>query len=292
MKIKIIIAAISIIKSFVNCQNTSPYTKLEWSDEFNQNQLNTDEWEQVTGFMGYNNELQTYTDSNTYVKDGKLNIVAKKESKDGAQYTSARLYGRKGFKYGRIESSIKLPKGAGLWPAFWLLPRDSPYGEWPACGEIDIVESTDNMDYITGTLHYGNEDKHDMTYNSIYNRDFSDDFHVFAVEWEENEIKWYVDDELYSTKTSESWWNNFANSAPMDTEFSIILNLAVGGDMTKAPVDDNMTSATMEVEYVRVYSKEASPDLAIEPVSEPSNRELYVPKPKITATKKNPSRFL
>ena len=237
----------------------SAYTKLLWSDEFSDSSLNLNEWEQTTGFLKYNNEVQTYTDHNTYIKDGMLNIVAKKENEDGAQYTSARLWGKKGFKYGRVESRIKLPKGNGLWPAFWLLPRNSPYGKWPACGEIDILESSDSMNYVDATLHYGTEDKHDQTAaKSQILPDFSADFHVYAVEWEETEIRTYIDETLISTKTKNDWWSANGGNAPFDTEYSVILNLATGGDYPDFPIDDSIFPQTMQVDYVRVYVDEKS----------------------------------
>lgn len=236
------------------------YTKLFWSEEFNDNTLNTNEWERIIGYLHYNGELQTYTDRNDYIKDGNLNIVAKQEYENNSRYTSTRITSKTGFKYGRIEARVKLPKGNGLWPAFWLIPNNSPYGQWPSSGEIDIMETSDNMNFMDATIHFGNDKVHGMTggRTEMYG-DFSTDFHTYAIEWEEKEIRWYIDSTLFCTKTSDTWWNNFGGTAPFDTDFHIVINLAVGGAYPNYQVDDSSFPHTLQVDYVRVYKDDSTP---------------------------------
>ncbi len=219
MKYILIIFSILNLINIIKCD----YTNLIWSDEFNGDSLNTNDWDYALGYLKYNNELQSYTNRNSYVKNGNLNIVAKKEDDSGARYTSTRIRLKRGFKYGRFEARVKAPKGNGLWPAVWLLPTNSEYGDWPTSGEMDIMEMRDDTDFNDATMHYGNAQKHDMgnCRTQMYN-DFSTDFHTYAIEWEPSEIRWYIDNQLYCTKNS--WWNDHAYPAPFNQEFSFIIN--------------------------------------------------------------------
>jgi beta-glucanase (GH16 family) len=160
--------------------------------------------------------------------------------------------------YGRFEAKIKLPKGQGIWPAFWLLGANSKSEGWPKCGEIDIMENLgQEPSKIHGSMHGpGYSGAHPLTSSYVLpgTRTFADDFHVFAVEWEPNVVRFYVDDVLYETQTPD-------NLPPgtrwvYDHPFYIILNLAVGGNWPKDPDDTTVSPAAMLVDYVRVYTKD------------------------------------
>ena len=190
---------------------------------------------------------------------GNLLIEARKEM-SGGEWTSGRMNTKGAFSqaYGRFEARIKVPKGQGIWPAFWLLGANSKSEGWPACGEIDIMEILGNeSSTVHGSMHGpGYSGAHPLTSSYILpgTRNFADDFHVFAVEWEPNVVRFYVDDVLYETQTPD-------NLPPgkrwvYDHPFYIILNLAVGGNWPKDPDNTTLSPATMLVDYVRVYTKE------------------------------------
>lgn len=230
---------------------------LVWADEFNGTSLDGTKWTAETGGGGWgNSELQYYKAANATVSAGTLKITAKKERVQANNYTSARIktYLKGDWTYGRFEARIKLPKGAGLWPAFWMMPTDSYYGTWPKSGEMDISELIGSKPTNSfGTLHYGTSstDHQYKTANFYLNAGtYADAFHTFAIEWQAGIIKWFVDDNLYQTLTpadiSPYAW-------PFDKRFYIILNLAVGGTLG-GTVDNTIFPATMEVDYVRVYS--------------------------------------
>lgn len=233
---------------------------LVWHDEFSGHVLDTTAWTyEVNGDGGGNNELQFYTEfrTNSWVKNGFFNMKAIEEGFKGMTYTSARVITRhkKDFKYGRFDIRAKTPTQQGVWPAIWMLPTNEEYGGWPQSGEIDIMESVGHHEKtVHGTLHYGPrwpDNKH--TGNKIeLDNDLETEFHVYSVEWEDGEIRWYVDDVLFSTKTKEDLapypW-------PFDKEFFIILNLAIGGDWPGAPDESTNFPKYMFVDYVRVYEK-------------------------------------
>src|SRR6056297_340550 len=264
---------------------------LVWSDEFDDAQLDPETWFFESGdganFVGDggitglpsgwgNNELQWYLPDNAQLEDGVLKITARRETVDDFGYTSARITTRDrfAFKYGRIEASIKLPAGQGLWPAFWMLSEDSPYGSWAATGEIDIVEAA-NLDgqpgpggvgggnKIFGTIHYGGEFPANQSSSVDYtpSEDVTGGFNTYALEWDEFEIRWYFNGVLYAVQNS--WFSTAAPyPAPFDQPFHILLNLAVGGDLPGAPTGATPFPATMEVDWVRVYSGE---EVEVEP---------------------------
>lgn len=231
---------------------------LVWFDEFDTEGVpSTAKWNYDSGGGGWgNNELQTYTNTrtNSWVENGRLYIKAVKTN---GSWTSARLITRdKGdWLYGRIEVKAKLPSGKGTWPAIWMLPTDWEYGGWPQSGEIDIME---HVGYDPGVVH---GTIHTEAYNhsigtqkggSTTVTNAMSTFHVYAIEWTAETIKWYVDDELYFTfknehKTYREW--------PFDQRFHLLLNIAIGGDWGGAQgIDPKLAEATMEIDYVRIYS--------------------------------------
>ncbi|WPX08917.1 carbohydrate binding domain-containing protein [Anaerocellum danielii] len=246
-----------------------PTWQLVWEDDFNGSSIDTTKWNFTIGAGGYgNNELQYYSDrpENARVENGKLIIEARKEDYQGSPYTSAKLttQGKFAFTYGRVEVKAKLPEGQGVWPAIWMMPEDlNIYGGWPACGEIDIMELLgQEPNKVYGTIHYGNPHTyHGGNYTLPDGKKFSDDFHIFALEWEPGEIRWYVDDVLYY-KTSD-WFSRSSNEAfdytypaPFDREFYLILNVAVGGNWPGYPPENaDYFPQRMEVDYVKVYKR-------------------------------------
>src|SRR6266513_697425 len=182
-----------------------PKWQLVWKDEFDGDALDASKWEVIiNGRGGGNGELQYYLKENLRVSDGMLLIEARKEKHTGPDgtrdYTSARIRTKnKGdWKLGRVEVRAKLPKGKGIWPAIWMMPTDNRYGNWPNSGEIDIVELIGSEpNQVHGTLHYGDRDKRQLEKGQSYKLEkgtFADHFHLFRLDWEENCMRWYVDE--------------------------------------------------------------------------------------------------
>jgi beta-glucanase (GH16 family) len=240
---------------------------LVWSDEFsaaNGSLPDSFKWVMETGGGGWgNNELESYTNRarNAHVRKGNLVITAIKETYKGAdgitrQYTSARLktLGLFEQKYGRFEARIKIPRGQGIWPAFWMLGNNIGTVDWPDCGEIDIMENIGKEpDKVHGTIHgpgYSGENGLGGTY-TLPSGKFADDFHIFAVEWEPLAIRFYVDSHLYETRTpaavpaGKTW--------VFDHPFFILLNVAVGGGWPGNPDRTTVFPQRMLVDYVKVY---------------------------------------
>lgn len=244
----------------------SGFKKLVWADEFNYKGLpDTAKWgyDKADGcpdVCGWgNNELQYYTwnrKENAHVQNGKLVIQARKEIFNGKNYTSARLVSKnKGdWKYGRIEVKAKLPRGKGIWPAIWMLPTNWEYGGWPHSGEIDIMENVGYMpDSVFGSVHTGafNHIQGTQKTKGVLRKDLSRSFHVYAIEWTDNAIHFFVDDEQYlvfkNTGVNAEEW-------PFDKSFHLLLNIAVGGNWGgKFGIDENIFPQKMVVDYVRVY---------------------------------------
>jgi beta-glucanase (GH16 family) len=234
--------------------------KLVWSDDFDGasgSAVDGSKWTYDSGPNWYNGELQDYTTGTTNASldgNGNLVIEARKEAREGRQYTSARLKteGKKTFTYGRFEGRMKLPYGQGMWPAYWLLGGNS----WPNTGEIDIMENLGREPSIAhGTMHgpgYSGSAGPTASYTLPGGAAFSDDFHIFAIEWEANAIRWYVDDTLYSTKTPADIGGN---TWVFDHGFFFILNLAVGGDWPGDPDDSTVFPQRMVIDYVHVCQK-------------------------------------
>jgi beta-glucanase (GH16 family) len=230
-----------------------------WSDEFNGTTLDLQKWEPQIGGGGWgNNELQYYTarPENIEMSGTSLKIIARAENYGGEIYTSARLRTKNlaDFTFGKFEAEMKLPAGAGLWPAYWMLPSETFYGIWPAGGEIDFMEYLgQNTATCYHTVHAGMPLTSSSTTYNLASGSFSSTFHIFSAEWEPNVIRFYVDGILVSTKTP-------SNIAPpaiwrFDRIFHQILNLAVGGNWPGTPPPATQFPAEVEVKYVRVFQK-------------------------------------
>ena len=286
--------------------------QLIWQDEFNTANLDLKKWsfeQNCSG--GGNNEQQCYTNrsQNLSIENGILNITARRgvysgpaKSDDADDYltggerelpfTSARIRskGKGDWLYGRFEIRAKLPSGQGAWPAIWMLSTDSPYDWWAASGEIDIMEavnlkaSSDESGELTkqpesrihGTLHYGRrwpDNEHTGSGFKLPRGEHpSDAFYTYAIEWQKDEIRWYVDDYHYATQKSSGWysqnkqetgWTTNPENAPFNHPFHILLNLAVGGNwpsnVNEKGIDASAFPQTLAIDYVRVYQCELDP---------------------------------
>lgn len=240
--------------------------KLVWSDEFDvPGTPDSTKWSYDLGDgcpdnCGWgNNELEYYTNAsaNVRVEDGQLLIIARQDSIGGKPYSSTRMVSKmKGdWLYGRIEVKAKLPRGKGTWPAIWMLSTDWKYGGWPESEEIDIMEHVGyDPGKIHGTLHSGkyNHLKGTQQEGTIMIPDCQDAFHVYAIDWKENQIRFYVDDQLYHTVDRNP--QDDSMGWPFDQRFHLIMNLAVGGNWGGAQgVDENIWPQEMVVDYVRVF---------------------------------------
>ncbi|MGV2986170.1 family 16 glycosylhydrolase [Vibrio sp. E150_011] len=279
-----------------------PVWTMIWNDEFQGDEIDKSKWSHEENcWGGGNNEQQCYTKRsvNSFVDNGVLHIVAKEGSFTGANnntgdmrskatlpFTSARLrtLNKGDWKYGRFEIRAMLPHGQGTWPAIWMLPTDQKYGTWAASGEIDIMEAvnlqvqTDIEDApkgelesrVYGTLHYGRQWPENVSSGTDYhlpdNINPADGFHTYAVEWEEGEIRWYVDNHHFATQRKEGWYSQYKKngtlmtadeSAPFNERFHLLLNLAVGGSWSanrnEGGIDSDIFPQTLAVDYVRVF---------------------------------------
>jgi beta-glucanase (GH16 family) len=252
----------------------TPSWKLVWSDEFNGangSAVDSYKWVSETGGGGWgNNELEYYTGrlDNAFQQDGNLVIKVVREKYTGGDgvtrdYTSARLktLGKFSQVYGRFEARIKIPRGQGIWPAFWMLGDDIEKPGWPTCGEIDIMENIGKEPMLVhGTIHgpeYSGEHGIGAPFALPTGQPFADDFHLYAVEWEPNAIRFYVDDHLYATRTPA----DLPKGAKWvyDHPFFLLLNVAVGGGWPGNPDATTVLPQTMLVDYVRVYERASSP---------------------------------
>jgi beta-glucanase (GH16 family) len=239
--------------------------KMVWHDEFDGPVLDPSKWVYVTAGNGFGNkELEYYTDrpQNIHVENGMLAIQAIKEAyraTDGTSrgFTSARIHTKGKFaqSYGRFEARIKVPYGQGIWPAFWMMGDVA--ARWPANCEIDIRENIGREpSTVHGTIHgpgYSGEHGIGAPFSLPAGGRFCDDFHVYAVEWEPEAIRWYVDGAQYHSVTPSSLppgarW-------VYDHPFYLLLNLAVGGGWPGNPDGTSMFPQTMLVDYVRVYQR-------------------------------------
>lgn len=243
--------------------------QLVWQDEFDGSELDLESWTIEHMPDPYNEELQYYPDrpsnsdnANIRVEDGVLVIEARREDFEHRRYTSGRINtkGKREFLYGRFEARLKQPAEVGMWPAFWLLGRNIDEVGWPACGEIDIMEGKGRLpSWTSGALHRGPDPEHNRITSAEYELpagDFHNEWHVFAVEWEPQQIRWYVDGVLFQTvdkpvEIEPAYWP-FDHGHP----FFLILNLAVGGwfDAPHLPPED-MEPQRFLVDYVRVFRR-------------------------------------
>ncbi len=250
------------------------YNDLVWSDEFNDNgAVNSTNWFHQTqipaGGSWFNGEVQHYTNelTNSFVSNGNLNIVAKKEpyTSQGItkQYTSARLNSKFSFKYGRVDIRAKAPNGQGTWPALWLLGKninedggffDAAFGttNWPACGEIDIMEHgifpNQPLNYVGSAIHTTSSSGNTVNKGGIQASDIQNNYHVYSMNWSPNQITFLLDGVIYytynpSVKNAATW--------PFDAEQYLLLNVAMGGFAGTIP--SNFTETSMVIDYVRVY---------------------------------------
>jgi beta-glucanase (GH16 family) len=272
-----------------------PRWTLVWSDEFEGDSVDRSKWDFDIGngffddrhhvwIPGWGNEeLQYYTadPANVSVKDSLLTIRAVKESLHGCGYTSARLKTRQrdgtplfNKRYGKFEFRAKVPWGKGLWPALWMLPQDDIYGGWAASGEIDVMEIVgDKPQEVLSSIHFGSSFPKRTLITHVHPLPGGGtvaDWHVYAVEWEPGEIRFYVDG--VHTSTRDHWWSSSKNKdgvgreatraadlnpwpAPFDQPFYLVMNVAVGGNFPGAPNPATPFPAELVVDYVRVYDK-------------------------------------
>ncbi len=237
--------------------------ELVWSDDFDGvagTAPDASKWtfDIGNGTDGWGNqELQYYTNRSENVKldgNGNLVITARKENYSGSAYTSARVktQGLFAHAYGKIEARIKTPYGAGIWPAFWMLGDNNNTVPWPACGEIDIMELKGHIpNVVYGTLHgpgYSAGNAITKPYG-LQNARFDQDYHVFGIEWKENQIDFFVDGYLYQRINSSDASGDWA----FNHSFFLIMNIAVGGNFVGYPTDSTSFPQNMYIDYVRVY---------------------------------------
>jgi beta-glucanase (GH16 family) len=267
----ILMLAVSLIMILATNASTDQSWKLIWSDEFNApagSPVDGAKWVFDIGGGGWgNDELQYYTNGTPNASmdgNGNLVITAIKETLPRkkrcwygrCQYSSARIRTLGTFKqaYGRFEARIKIPYGQGIWPAFWMLGKNVNKVGWPRCGEIDIMENIGREpSTIHGTIHgpgYSGANGIGTGYDLPAGA-FSDDFHVFAVEWEPTAIRWYVDSSLYQTRTPADLPAGAA--WVFDHPFFMLLNVAVGGSWPGNPDSSTTFPQRAHVDYVRVY---------------------------------------
>nr|WP_294491870.1 glycoside hydrolase family 16 protein [uncultured Mediterraneibacter sp.] len=243
--------------------------KLVWEEQFQSDTLNRNDWNVELHEPGWvNNELQEYVDSpnNIYIRDGKLVLKPiRKVDKDGSvSYTCGRVNTRykHDFQYGLFEARAKVPEGRGFLPAFWMMPTEEYfYGQWPRCGEIDIMEVLGNDTKTSyGTLHFGEPHCESQGSYTLKKGTFSDRYHLFAVEWKPGKIRWYVDGRLIHME--HNWYSVTEGEgkkpypAPFDQPFYIIFNLAVGGNWPGRPDGStDIENAEFCIDYVKVYQK-------------------------------------
>ena len=243
----------------------APPWKMVWHDEFSDSRLDPSKWVCMVGSPGANSELEYYTDrpQNLYLEGGMLVIKALQEKYRGSdgverRFTSARIDTRGMFSqaYGKFEARIRLPRGQGMWPAFWMMGEANT--RWPDRGEIDIMENIGREpSTVHGTVHgpgYSGSKGIGAPFMLPAGQRFSDDFHVFAAEWEPKEIRWYVDGKRFQSicpadlPAGARW--------VYDHPFFLLLNLAVGGTWPGDPDATTSFPQSMVVDYVRVYQRQ------------------------------------
>jgi beta-glucanase (GH16 family) len=223
--------------------------QLIWSDEFNGTSVDGSKWNIDVGNPGVNNEKEYYQAANIAETGGNLVITAKNQNVGGQPYTSGKMEtsGKFSCQYGRIEASIKVPEFTGSWPAFWMLGTNIGSVGWPQCGEIDILEQINTSNTIYGTIHW--YDNGATQYGGTTSTN-ANAYHLYAVQWDNQSITWWVDNNLYATANIA---NNINNTGAFQNPFYIILNMAVAGDFPGQTVNTAALPANMYVDYVHVY---------------------------------------
>jgi beta-glucanase (GH16 family) len=236
-----------------------PGWRLVWHDEFD-TAIGPDwTFDVGTGSNGWgNNEHEYYTarSENARVENGILIIEARKESYQSSEYASARLKteGRKTFKFGRIEARLQVPRGQGMWPAFWALGEDHKTAGWPRCGEIDVMENIGREPArVHATVHGPGYSGGQGVggFFDVPSGAFADGFHVFAVEWDSSGLRFSVDDTVYKSIAPA----DVPGTWVFDHPYFLLLNLAVGGNWPGDPNADTVFPARMKVDYVRAYER-------------------------------------
>jgi beta-glucanase (GH16 family) len=232
-----------------------PGWEIAWHDEFDEPSVNVEDWNLLERRNSFNNEKQYYRPEQASIVDGKLRITATNEPLANKLYRSARIESRRAFAPGRFEARIDLPTSQGMWPAFWLLPNGV---QWPTGGEIDILENRGSQPFIVSSAYHwqtSSGGQHQfVTEEYVANQggspvNFHDGFHVYAVEWEATQLRFYVDGTLHYTV------NETANRPIFETPMNIILNLAVGGNFGGDPNATTVFPQVMDVDYVRVWRR-------------------------------------
>jgi len=244
--------------------------RMVWSDEFDGNSLDSENWtyETGTGSWGWgNNEAEYYTSrpENIRVENGLLIIEARKESYEGSEYTSARIksVNKREFSYGKIEARLKVPSGAGTWPAFWMLGKE---GGWPRCGEIDIMEHVGkepkNFHCALHTLNKNGMNGKNFRATKSLDENVANDFHIITLEWTESEFQGYDRMHFYVDGVKTATFGETAQLRdsgdwPFNTPFYFIVNLAIGGNWG-GEIDDSMfdNPVLYQLDYIRVYQLE------------------------------------
>lgn len=271
LSIKIVFLTVGSLLLLSGCVKEAKQTlpkrswELVWSDDFSGaagTAPDNSKWsfDIGTGTNGWgNSELQYYTNRSSNIQldgGGKLVITARSESFAGSGFTSARIKTKGKFSqaYGRFEARIKTPTGPGIWPAFWMLGANIDTKPWPQCGEIDIMEQRGQQPAIThGTLHgpgYSGGNSIGKGY-ALTNGRFDTDYYIYAVEWGENYIDFFVNDFLYQRLTPE----NVTGQWVYDQPFFLLLNVAVGGNFVGFPTTGTPFPQSMFVDYVKVYKQ-------------------------------------
>ena len=224
-----------------------------WQDEFNGSAIDNSRWEVADRENSPNNEEQFYTPEQVSVGNGQLTITALNQPLGSKPYRSGLVRTWEEHRYGRWEVRADLPFGQGMWPAIWLLPRDLGAAPWPTGGEIDIMENVGNDTFfVKGSYHYNWEPNNPITSNNDYitGEDFAAGMHDYAVEWEPDAIRFYVDNNLYHTVENPI--------QPVEQPMSLIINLAVGGNWPGSPDGSTIWPQTFDIDYARYWTRDPS----------------------------------
>lgn len=245
--------ALLVGPAFAQSSDLSGWDRV-WNDEFNGSSIDYSRWEVADREFSPNNELQFYRPEQVTVNGGQLHITATNQPLASKPYRSGLIRTWQEQRFGRWEVRADLPWGKGMWPAIWLLPRNAA---WPVGGEIDIMENVGNDTFfVKGSYHYNWNPGSPITSNQDYRAwdnngqpiDFAAGMHDYAVEWEPNQMRFYVDNNLYHTVDNPT--------QPDDVPMSLIINLAVGGDWPGSPDGSTVFPQTFDVDYARYWTRD------------------------------------